>query len=617
MSDKFQKDLIKFYDLVEKNQRELGRLYGLVEDSEYENEKLQIYIDEFLDECDLKHSKENYLAALSRLVGLRDEQLVQVLNKQNIDKKEIEKRRSISYLWTKNFHQKRHEKFIDDIEKENLLNPFYRELLRGVHEIGLVMSEWQFEWNEYIINNINQELKDRYGENVIEFLKTNNLFDKDENGDIADRSYSVLQNDNGKYKILTYAEFFGIYVEKIVNLLDELVKKLSALDENNTNQKDCYIRYFNSLSIAFAEKEKTMLLKRWREVDRAWMDVVSPIQVGHPLEYYEDHYRKAVALEWDIRVTNPRKLNANRTYKAICNMYEKLFEKFGDTYGGVKSRTIENLNRIQLYIGRPALFYASEFNGLFSAQVVPNDEQVSKERGKKVFAFADNILDTQKSKPFLKIDRVVFGDDFVSKEREFVFKKEKIWHKVYEVSTIGHEFGHILWLDSDSEIIMNKSGVFKNIEEFKATTGGLVAFFMDEDEKIKEYVFLELIKRAVKLITWRKVNEVEPYYCEGLIHLNALFDSGVLEFDDTLSIRMDDLSYEKLKNWYIRAYSELAEHYLLKKDAKVFLDRYLCKEGEDYMPKNKKIGLFVDYFWDLHKNIGREIDTSVDKKDWV
>jgi hypothetical protein len=39
------------------------------------------------------------------------------------------------------------------------------------------------------------------------------------------------------------------------------------------------------------------------------------------------------------------------------------------------------------------------------------------------------------------------------------------------VSTTGHEFGHTLWLDSDTEMRMNGTGNFKNVEEWKATTG--------------------------------------------------------------------------------------------------------------------------------------------------
>ena len=617
MSEKFENDLVEIYGLISEKQKELGRFYVLVEDKKYKNDKINMYVDEFLDECELKHTKENYMALLSRLISLRDEQFVQILNKEENSAEEIKRKRSLAYLWTKNFHLEREKNLIKEIEKRELLNPFYRELLRGVHRIGLLLSDWQYDWNEHIINKINPKLEEKYGDKVMDFLATNGLLDSDEDGDFADRSYSVLVEDGETYKIETYAQFFKSHVDKVCAGLDKLIKSLHGLEDRDTNQKNEYIEYFDSLRAAFGEKNRMMLLSRWKDVDRAWMKITSPLQVGHPLEYYEDHYRKAVALEWDVRITNPGNLGANSTYEAISCMYREIFKKIGKEYMHVQKRTEDNLKRVQLYIGRPALFYASEFNGLFSAQVVPNDEQVSEEEGKKIFAFADNILDTQRAKPFLKINRVVFGDDFVQKESELIFKKSEIWHKVYEVSTIGHEFGHILWLDFDSETLMNKSGVFKNIEEFKATTGGLVAFFMSEEEEIREYIFLELIKRAVGLIAWRKTGEVEPYYCEGLIHLKALFDSGVLEFDGKLALHVEDEFYERLKSWYLNTYEELAEHYLHKRDADDFLKRFVFKKDGDYMPKDSTVYQFVEYYWDLYQDIGREIDETVDKKEWL
>ncbi len=617
MNEKFSADLTRFYDLISSNQKDLGDFYKLVEDRNYENDEVQIYIDEFLDECQLPHTKENTLALLGRLINLRDEQLVQVLSKEGNSEKEIESKKSISYLWTKNFHIKRHEKLLKAVEELELFNPFYRQLLKGVHEIGLILSFWQYDWTEHIINKINPSLKNEFGEGVINFLSENSLFDVDENGNLSDRSYSVLDKKGGIYEVLTYAQFFKDDVSQIVQKMSELINNLEKLEDEDTHHKEQYIAYLEALKLAFGETNRVKLLKKWQDVDRAWMKITSPIQLGHPLEYYEDHYRKAVALEWDVRIANPKNLGASKTYDAITYMYENLFNKLGEDKKEILARTKENLKRVQLYIGRPALYYASEFNGLFSAQVVPNDEQVSKEEGKKIFAFADNILDTQRAKPFLKINKVIFGEEFLQKERELIFKKEKTWHKVYEVSTIGHEFGHILWLDSDSETIMNKSGVFKNIEEFKATTGGLVAFFMDEDEEIKEYIFTELIKRAVGLIAWRKTGEVEPYYCEGLIHLKALFDSGVLEFDEKLIINMNEDSYEKLKNWYLSEYEKLALHYLSKKDAKEFLERFTCKENGNYMPCDEKVKSFVAYYWDLHHDIGREIDESTQKSEWI
>lgn len=617
MNKKFEEDLVKLYDLVSINQKELGAFYGLIENEKYQNDEIRMYVDEFLEECELDDSKENYLALLGRLINLRDEQFVQVLRKSGNSEDQIREKRALAYLWTKNFHISRHEKLIADIEKKELLNPFYRELLRGIHRVGLILSDWQIDWNEHIIDNINFNLNKNFGENTMKFLEDNNLFDRDEYGNPADRSYSVLNGKNGKYEILTYAQFFDSHVNKVVKELEKLIDKLETLEDKDTNQKENYIAYLKSLKTAFGEIDKTMLLARWKDVDRAWMDITSPIQVGHPLEYYEDHYRKAVALEWDVRVTNPNNINAKKTYESIKYMYKELFEKIGKNHEQVWNRTSDNLGRIQLYIGRPGLYYASEFNGLFSAQVVPNDEQVSKERGKKIFAFADNILDAKRAKPFLKIEKIIFGDEFLQKERELVFKKEKIWHKVYEVSTIGHEFGHILWLDNDSETVMNKNGVFKNIEEFKATTGGLAAFFMDEDTEIKEYVFLDLIKRAIGLIAWKETGEVEPYYCEGLIHLKALFDSGVLDFDEKLTIITNDRTYEKLKNWYLQTYEMLANHYLQKRDAKEFLEKFAIKEDRFYMPKEKKINSFVRHYWNLYQDIGREIDETEDKKEWL
>lgn len=617
MNKKFEEDLVKLYDLISTNQKELGAFYGLIENEKYQNDEIRMYVDEFLEECELDDSKENYLALLGRLINLRDEQFVQVLRKSGNSEDQIREKRALAYLWTKNFHISRHEKLIADIEKKELLNPFYRELLRGIHRVGLILSDWQIDWNEHIIDNINFNLNKNFGENTMKFLEDNNLFDRDEYGNPADRSYSVLNGKNGKYEILTYAQFFDSHVNKVVKELEKLIDKLETLEDKDTNQKENYIAYLKSLKTAFGEIDKTMLLARWKDVDRAWMDITSPIQVGHPLEYYEDHYRKAVALEWDVRVTNPNNINAKKTYESIKYMYKELFEKIGKNHEQVWNRTSDNLGRIQLYIGRPGLYYASEFNGLFSAQVVPNDEQVSKERGKKIFAFADNILDAKRAKPFLKIEKIIFGDEFLQKERELVFKKEKIWHKVYEVSTIGHEFGHILWLDNDSETVMNKNGVFKNIEEFKATTGGLAAFFMDEDTEIKEYVFLDLIKRAIGLIAWKETGEVEPYYCEGLIHLKALFDSGVLDFDEKLTIITNDRTYEKLKNWYLQTYEMLANHYLQKRDAKEFLEKFAIKEDRFYMPKEKKINSFVRYYWNLYQDIGREIDETEDKKEWL
>ena len=617
MSKNFTNDLKEIYELIGTKQKELGDYFKIVEDESCGFKQMRVFIDTFLHQIGLSLNNENRLSALTRLISLRDEQLVQSLIKEDFSDERIDEVKEEAYLWVKEFYLKRHSEFLHVVEKKRLLNEFYRTLLKGVHEVGIAMSEWQSSWTKHIINTINPELQKEFKDKVVAYLDEHKLYDVDENGNKADRAYSVLEKQKDGYRVLSYASFFKEEVSAVVKAFDEMIEKLNVLEDSDTNQKNEYVAYFKTLKDAFAELDQTKLIKRWQDVDRAWMRVTSPIQVGHPLEYYEDHFRKAVALEWDVRVSNPNSFGADKTYKNILYMYNTLFEKLGKQKREVLDLTISNLERVGLYIGRPALFYAAEFNGLFSAQVVPNDEQVSKEEGKKIYAFSDNILDSLRAKPFLKIQNKIFGKEFMDKERELVFKKPELWHKVYEITTIGHEYGHILWLDNDTETHMNQSGVFKNIEEFKATTGGLMAFFMNEDESCKSYVLADLIKRSVGLIAWMKTDEVQPYYCEGLIHLQGLFETKVLKFNQKLEIDTSTKAYERLKTWYTSTYEFLATHYLEKIDANKFLSKYATKQDGVYMPVDKKVKEFVEFYWRLHQSMGREIDESEKRVNWL
>jgi len=133
-----------------------------------------------------------------------------------------------------------------------------------------------------------------------------------------------------------------------------------------------------------------------------------------------------------------------------------------------------------------------------------------------------------------------------------------------------------------------------------------MAFFENEKKELKEYILRDVVKRAVTLIAWMETSEVEPYYCEGLIHLHILFKSGVLSFKDKkLSINLD--RYEEVKNEYKKTYVSLAKHYLSKNDATIFLENFAKKEGKYFMSTDKKVYSFVSYYWKLYKEIGRVV----------
>ena len=263
--------------------------------------------------------------------------------------------------------------------------------------------------------------------------------------------------------------------------------------------------------------------------------------------------------------------------------------------------------------------YGNELCHCVSAQVVPNDLEVSKAEGKKVFAFSDMILKMHRDKPFTKLGTALYGKDYVDSRRRFLFNETEMWHKIYDLETVGHEFGHTLWIDDATEVAMNKSGEFKNIEEFKATTGGIISLFYEEEDynKTVEEFLRSTTERAIGLSIWRNEESGLPYYCEGMIHLTGLFETGVISFDgDRIAINIKD-NYEKIKEWYLKTYEDLARHYLEKKDAGDFLGRHVEIVDGVYLHKDKEILEFCNYVIEKFKALGSQVDESVKKEDYL
>jgi len=488
------------------------------------------------------------------------------------------------------------------------LSEVYRAIISGVHSVGEVMTKWQTLWKHHIINKVNRDLYELFKgdeEQIFQMLEAQNLLDcKD--GNIADRCYSVLVEQNGKYSRLSYADAFKSEVGEIAKRLGLLIDTLSELEDKQYNQKQEWIAYFTALKEAFLHTEVDNLVSLWADVDRAWMKITAPLQVGHPLEYYEDKYRKAVALEWDLRMVNPALQSSSNTKNSIKKAALNIAKELGKNAQKLIAKNLIQVDSAQLYIGQPVLFYGAELNGLFSAQVVPNDEEVSSELGKKIFAYLDFVRESKKSKPIMQLGINTFGYDFIKKQHDLIANNPKLWNKIYDLSTIGHEFGHILWIDSDTEVAMNKSGQFKNIEEFKATSGGIMAFFEDEEEELKEWFVDDIISRAVSLMAWREVGEVLPYYCEGLIHLELLYSSKIIDFKNNMVV-INYSNYDAFKSVYKRAYTQLALTYLNKNDASEFLELFAIKEDGVYLPRESAVYKFVQQYYQSYKQIGNKV----------
>jgi len=606
MREQFMQDLQKIYDELQIRQVLLNDYYQLLTG---EHKEAALIVEDFLLQMELPINSDTQMAALTRVVNLREDALEQVLQKEGFSQEKIIEKKELAYLFVKQMHLTRHEYLIAWIKSENLLTPFYQKLLEGVHHIGEAMSIWQSVWTAKVINGVNRDLLKEYKgdeQAIFKMLKEKNLLDVNPNGEIGDRCYSVLEKDSkGEYRSVAYSEAFSNEVLEVISAIEDLVEELSMLEDNVFTQKGQWVTYLIAIKRAFAQPQPRKLIGYWADVDRAWMRITTPLQVGHPLEYYEDHFRKTVALEWDLRIVNPKLQSSSNTRENIKEFSSRLAKNIE---GEVESTISKNKNQIdgtQLYIGQPVLYYGAEFNGLFSAQVVPNDETVSAELGKKIFAYADFVLQSKKSKPMMQLSVDTFGLDFVKEQRALVETNPKLWQKVYDSSTIGHEFGHILWMDSDTESTMNESGQFKNIEEFKATTGGLMAFFEKEDEELKKHMIDDLVSRSVGLMAWREVGEVLPYYCEGLIHLSILFGSGMITYDEKIEIHYEQ--YDTMKKAYQEAYQALAQHYINREDASLYLAKYTEKKEGVYLPSNREISNFVEGFYAQYKILGQKV----------
>ena len=599
-------DLQVIYDELQKRQAELNQYYELLDETKG-HDQADKRVEAFLTLLELPRDKDSEMAALTRFVNLREDALEQVLEKQGCSKKEIAMKKELAYGFTSRMHISRHESFIAWVEKKQLLTPFYRSLMLGVHHIGLAMSIWQSHWTDHIIHDINLELSELFhGDDakVFEMLQNESLLDRDESGSVGDRSYSVLKKEDTGYNSIAYAEAFPEEVAQVTTALEQLIALLNQHEDEVFGQKTEWITYFKAIQEAFAHTKINELIGKWADVDRAWMAVKTPLQVGHPLEYYEDKYRKSVALEWDLRIVNPKLQSDSHTRANIKHFASKMAGEFGAEAERTMAKNLMQVDETQLYIGQPILYYAAEFNGLFSAQVVPNDEQVSSELGKKIFAYADFVMESKRSKPIMKLSVETMGEAFVKKQKSLVDNEPELWHELYDISTVGHEYGHILWINADTETKMNVSGQFKNIEEFKATAGGLMAFFSNEREALKTHIVDDVVSRAVGLMAWREVGEVLPYYCEGLIHLDILFSSGIITYDG--EIQIDYSKYDTMKVTYQNAYRDLAENYLSKVDANLYLSTYARKENGVYLPVKEEIRSFVEHYYARYKEIGQQ-----------
>lgn len=565
-------------EIIKNHELNLFNLYNLKNTSEHELSKI---INNALDELGLENNDLNFNSFLLRIIELNTTNYENTCKKNNIN---LTKAKNLAYKIAKEFYEKRHLELITNLSP--YLDEFYIDLLHLVHKIGLIFNSIQPKWDE-VINKNNEFFKSL--ENPYDFIKNNKLYYLDEKGEIATRIYALAINLDTKPELKPYSEYFSDEFRKIDEYFNEFFAK------NHKNEP--YIKYLKALQNALMSKE--LNLKPFQNAEIAWMGVKDFIQVGHFLEYYEDAFTHSVALEWDIRIDDSYNFNNENFVNKMKTSLNKIYEDSNINCISALNLSLANLNKIELHISKPAIYYGAELNGLFSAQVVPNDEFVSANYGKKIFAFLDFVYKKAKSKPKTMLNQKVFSKDY-NDYTQSVLDDEFLWKKIYEISTIGHEAGHIFFIDSDTESLMNKDGVFKNIEEFKASAGGIYDFLNNLDEKYKKPLLANITSRAISLMAYKSTKEIEPYYCEGLIFLEILFKSEVLKLGENTLVEVDLNRFSEFANEFLKVYLNLAKTYLNKENANNFLKNYVVLKDLEYISKNENIVKLGDEYRRLY-----------------
>ncbi|MCH8518197.1 invasion protein CiaB [Candidatus Gracilibacteria bacterium] len=605
---KFLQDLAELHGIFEQKQSYLSGLQKGIKEVGKEQEIL----DSLLDALSLEKNEETRYIAYARLKNKHFEPLDIYLEKLGKSQTERDEAFVMSYKETRKMHEKLQTEILSEIEEKMLFTEFYRTILKETHTIGKLYSDLFLAWNKKLLFGINRELETRFGNNqeaILSYLQEEKLFDRGHRGEYADRSYSVLENVGDTYISQSYSTAFSQEVEVITAAYDAFIEKLENLEDEVYSQKTQYIEYYGALRQALAESDTDSLVEKWARVDTLWMDITAPLQPGHMLEYYEDKYRRAVSIESDIRIVDPS-IPKSQVLQNIENMYEALYDEIGrENFPESYNYSLNNLKKVQLYVGAPIFMYGSFLCGSYSAQVVPNDDEVSKEYGKKIFAFPKFVYESQKAAPKMKLESECIDEEILKKYYSFLEKDFNHYFEVYDIETIGHEYGHSLWLKAGSEVLMNEKGYYKYIEEFKATAGGLAAYFLSGgNDYLDEDIVITHLIRSVRMMRYREVEDILPYYFECLIHLHIFFTSGLVEYKaGKINLNFKEKTFTEFKELYMSVYTQQIFTYLNTLEAGNFLLEFVEKQDEIFLPKHPKARRFVEHYFEIYKEKGNEV----------
>ena len=288
-------------------------------------------LDTFLDTLGIEKNAETYYAAASRIGDKKFEPLDIYLEKTWASREKRDEIFEASYNFVRSYYERLQWEMIVSIETEKLLPEFYLKIFQHTHKLWALYSTLFLKWNKKLLFETNRALEERFDNNqddINAFIEQNNLMDMGHRGESADRTYSILLPEGDSYVSKSYGEIFPEEVWAIIAAYDNFIADLEKSEDEIFERKSAYIEYFTAIQNAWNQQDVNELVAAWSEVDIKWMAIDTPVQPGHPIEYYEDKYRRAVSIEFDMRLLDPS-LFTSEVAADIENMYEGMYDEIG------------------------------------------------------------------------------------------------------------------------------------------------------------------------------------------------------------------------------------------------------------------------------------------------
>ncbi len=207
-----------------------------------------------LEICGFESGDTARIAVLRRIVDLKEDPLLQEFRRLGYDEAQQRELKSKMYDFTREIHEGMHAALIAEAGAHGILQLFYLELLKGVHRIGLVISDMQKSWQALIIEGANKRLQKEFSSlaQAKEFLLQEELFMRTPHGEICERCYGAIVQREGKFQMVPYAVAFADETAKLQSEFSDLLERLVTLAEDESEL--AYVAYLSKLKQPFAKR---------------------------------------------------------------------------------------------------------------------------------------------------------------------------------------------------------------------------------------------------------------------------------------------------------------------------------------------------------------------------